>query len=89
LTAAQGIDNLIPTIGGENMSSTNTQIRRCGNGLALRLSKPLAKAAGVAYGTRVRVVAKPGRIVIETQIEPTLEEMLAAFDPLRHAGEAM
>ena len=29
------------------------------------------------------------RIVIEIDVEPTLDQMLAAFDPKRHAGEAM
>jgi antitoxin MazE len=71
------------------VSVTNSQISTWGNGLALRLTKPLAKAAGVVDGTRVRIVAKPGRIVVEVQSEPTLEEMLAAFDPQRHGGEVM
>jgi antitoxin MazE len=71
------------------MPATNTQISAWGNGLALRLTKPMAQAAGVAEGTRVRVSVKPGRIVIETDTEPTLEQMLSSFDPKRHGGEAM
>lgn len=71
------------------MASTSAQISAWGNGLALRLTKPMAKLAGVAEGSRVRVSAKPGRIVIETDAEPTLEQMLAEFDPVRHAGELM
>ena len=71
------------------MSSVRGQISTWGNGLAVRISKPLAKAAGVDNGTLVRIVAKPGRLVIETQLEPTLEELLQAFDPKRHGGEAM
>jgi antitoxin MazE len=71
------------------MSTSHSQIGAWGNGLALRLTKPMAKAAGVTAGTRVRIVAKPGRIVIEADTEPTLEAMLAAFDPNRHGGEAM
>ncbi len=71
------------------MSTTVSQISVWGNGLALRLTKPLARAAGVAEGTTVRVTAKPGRIVIEAESEPTLDEMLARFDPAKHAGEAM
>jgi antitoxin MazE len=71
------------------VSTSNSQISTWGNGLALRLTKPLAKAAGMTEGTRVRVVAKPGRIVIEAQTEPTLAAMLMAFDPQRHGGEAM
>ena len=32
---------------------------------------------------------RPSRVVIETEAEPTLEQMLAAFDPKKHGGEAM
>jgi antitoxin MazE len=71
------------------MAAASTQINTWGNGLALRLTKAMAKAAGVSEGTRVRVSAKPGRIVIETEVEPTLEQMLASFDPKRHGGEVM
>ena len=71
------------------MSASTSQISVWGNGLALRLTKPMAKAAGVREGTRVRVVTTPGRIVIEADAEPTLDAMLVAFDPERHSGEAM
>lgn len=71
------------------MSTSHSQISAWGNGLALRLTKPMAKAAGVSEGTRVRIVAEPGRIVIEAESEPTLEAMLAAFDSKRHGGESM
>jgi antitoxin MazE len=49
----------------------------------------MAKAAGVEKGTPVRVTVKPGRIVIEAKTEPTLEQMLAAFDSEKHGGESM
>lgn len=71
------------------MSSTVSQISAWGNGLALRLTKPMAKTAGVTDGTPVRVIVKPGRIVIESETEPSLEQMLAAFDPVKHGGEVM
>lgn len=71
------------------MSSTVSQISAWGNGLALRLTKPMAKAAGVVDGTPVRVTVQPGRIVIESETEPDLEQMLAAFDPVKHGGEIM
>lgn len=71
------------------MSTTASQISVWGNGLALRLTKPMAKIAGVAEGSPVRVIVKPGRIVIESETEPSLEQMLAAFDPMKHGGEAM
>ena len=71
------------------MSMSTSQISVWGNGLALRLTKPMAKAAGVTEGTAVRVMVQPGRIVIEADTEPTLEQMLAAFNPKKHGGEAM
>lgn len=71
------------------MSSIASQISVWGNGLAVRLTKPMAKAAGVVKGTPVRIIVKPGRIVIESETEPTLEQMLAAFDPAKHGGELL
>lgn len=71
------------------MSTSAGQISAWGNGLAFRLTKPMAKVAGVAEGSPVRVTVKPGRIIIETETEPTLEQMLAAFDPKKHGGEVM
>ena len=71
------------------MSTSLGQISAWGNGLAFRLTKPMAKVAGVAEGSPVRVTVKPGRIIIEAETEPTLEQMLAAFDPKKHGGEVM
>lgn len=70
--------------------AVTSNINQWGNGLAVRLGKLIAKTAGVQAGTPVRIVAQPGRIVIEAaSLEPTLDEMLEAFDPKRHAGEVM
>ena len=71
------------------MSTSAGQISAWGNGLAFRLTKPMAKTAGVTDGTPVRVMVKPGRIIIESETEPTLEQMLAAFNPKKHGGEVM
>ena len=65
-------------------------VTRWGNGLAVRLNKAVANAAGVKDGTPVRISVKRGRIIVEAaEREPTLNEMLAAFDAKRHGGEAM
>lgn len=65
-------------------------INQWGNSLAVRLSKSIVQAAGVADGTHVRIIAQPGRIIIEkAEHELSLDEMLAAFDPKRHRGEVM
>lgn len=71
------------------MITSTARIGAWGNGLALRLTKPMAQTAGVAYGSPVRVTVEPGRIVIDTELEPTMDQMLAAFDPQKHGGEAM
>jgi antitoxin MazE len=71
------------------MSTTVSQISAWGNGLALRITKPMAKTAGVADGSPVRVIVQPGRIIIESDTEPSLDHMLAMFDPKRHGGEVM
>lgn len=71
------------------MSSSVGRIRAWGNGLALRLTKPMADAAGVKEGSPVRISVEPGRIVIEIEAKPTLAQMLAVFDPKKHGGEVM
>lgn len=69
--------------------AVEASINQWGNGLAVRLTKSVAKTAGVTAGTPVRIVAQPGRIIVETaEKEPTIEDMLASFDPQRHSGEA-
>ena len=65
-------------------------VTQWGNGLAVRLNKAVANAAGVKDGTPVRISVRRGRIIVEaTDREPTLAAMLAAFDAKKHAGEAM
>lgn len=71
------------------MSTSAARISICRNSLALRLTKPMVRIAGVAEGSHVRVTVKPGCIVIETEAEPTLDQMLATFDPKKHGGEVM
>lgn len=71
------------------MSTTTSQINTWGNGLAFRLTRQMAKAAGVKEGTRVRVTVKPGQIVLQADERPTLAQMLAEFDPAIHGGEVM
>ena len=71
-------------------NTVDTSINQWGNGLAVRLNKAVATAAGVEDGTRVRITVQRGRIIVETVDQlPSLEAMLAAFDPVRHGGEVM
>ena len=61
-----------------------------GTSLGLRITKAVAKVAGVEASSQVTITAQPGRIVIESVAKrDTLEDMLARFDPVRHGGEAM
>ena len=61
-----------------------------GTSLGLRITKAVARVAGVEADSRVTITAEPGRIVIESVPQrPNLEAMLAHFDPQRHGGEAM
>ena len=70
--------------------AVESAINQWGNSLAVRLSKSIVKTAGVSEGTQVRIIAQRGRIIVETaEHEPSLDEMLAAFDPKRHCGEVM
>jgi antitoxin MazE len=70
--------------------TVDASINQWGNGLAVRINKTVAKAAGVAEGTPVHISAEPGRIVIETaEKKPSLEEMLMAYDRDLHGGELM
>ena len=61
-----------------------------GTSLGLRITKAIARAAGVEANSQVTITAQPGRIVIESvPARPSLEDMLARFDPKRHGGEVM
>ena len=66
-------------------------IDQCGgSGLAVRLNKTVAKAAGIVDGTPVRIVVEPGRIIIETKLKKrSLDDMLQAFSLEQHGGELM
>ena len=68
----------------------DSSINQWGNGLAVRLNKAVAKTAGVAEGTPVRIFAEPGRITIEiTEKMKSLDDMLQAFSLELHGGELM
>ena len=68
----------------------DTTINQWGKGLAVRLNKSVAKAAGVAEGTPVHIVAEPGRIIIEAMVKKkSLDDMLLAFSLELHGGELM
>ena len=76
------------------MSTTEFQtkgvVRPWGNGLAVRFAKAVVATSGMTVDSPVKIIAQPGRIIIEAQNTGlSLDQMLDKFDPLRHGGEVM
>jgi antitoxin MazE len=72
-------------------AETVLDIKQWGNNLGVRLPQAVARAANLHCDQRVRIAVEGGRIVITpvAGVTPTLDEMIAAFDPVRHGGEVM
>jgi antitoxin MazE len=66
-------------------------IQQWGNGLGIRITAPVAKAARFARGLPVSVEVVEGGVFIRTAGQPklTLAQKLKAFDPALHGGEVM
>ena len=66
-------------------------VREWGNGLGVRITAPVAKAARFARGLPVTVEVVDGGIFVRAAGKPrlTLAQKLKAFDPTIHGGEAM
>jgi antitoxin MazE len=66
-------------------------IQQWGNGLGIRITAPIAKAARFARGLPVSVEVVEGGVFIRTAGQPklTLAQKLKAFDPVLHGGEVM
>lgn len=64
-------------------------VQQWGNGLAVRLTAPVARAAGVVQGATVTVeVVDEGVLLRVTgKARRTLAQKLRAFDPAVHGGE--
>ncbi|MDP2679878.1 MAG: PbsX family transcriptional regulator [Rhodoferax sp.] len=62
-----------------------------GNGLAVRITAPVAKAARFAQGSPIRIEVVEGGVLLRAVGEPklTLAQKLKAFDPAVHGGDAM
>ena len=69
---------------------TSAAVRVWGNGLGVRLTKPVVEGSGVTEDAPVSITVQMGRIIIEPlQRKPHLSSMLAAFNPQRYGSEAM
>ncbi|MBC7434231.1 MAG: PbsX family transcriptional regulator [Rubritepida sp.] len=64
-------------------------IQEWGNGLAVRLTAPIARAARLAQGTSVSVEVVDEGVLLRVTGKPklTLAQKLKAFDPVKHGGE--
>jgi antitoxin MazE len=71
--------------------TTNQTIQAWGNGLGVRITAPIAKAAHFAQGQPIVLEVVDGGILIRTVgvAKLTLAQKLKAFDPNLHAGEVM
>ena len=61
-------------------SSTNTEISKWGNSLALRIPKAVASEVNLSEGSEVTIAAVDGRLVITpvTDLRYKLDELLSA-----------
>lgn len=66
-------------------------VQEWGNGLAVRITAPVAKAARFARGLPITVEVVEGGLFVRAAGKPklTLAQKLKAFDPDVHGGEAM
>jgi antitoxin MazE len=73
------------------MTKAVLAIKQWGNNLGVRLPAAVAKAAHLHVDQRVRISVKDCAIVIRPveDAEPTLDQRLARFNPVRHGGEVM
>ncbi|CAN7652263.1 PbsX family transcriptional regulator [Variovorax sp. LjRoot175] len=66
-------------------------IQEWGNGLGVRITAPIAKAAHFARGLPITVEVVEEGVLLRPAGRPrlTLAQKLKAFDPQKHGGEAM
>jgi antitoxin MazE len=71
--------------------SVEQTVQEWGNGLAVRITAPVAKAARFTRGLPIKVEVVDGGVFLRTVGEPklTLAQKLKAFDPAIHGGEVM
>lgn len=71
------------------MAEAVLKIKQWGNNLGIRLPAQLAREANLHAGQPVRVSVEGDQVVIApiNDSQLTLEQRLAAFDPVRHGGE--
>ena len=73
------------------MSEVTLDIKQWGNNLGVRLPAAIAREAHLHVHQRVRISVADGLITIApvTDVDLTLAQRLACFNPARHGGEVM
>jgi antitoxin component of MazEF toxin-antitoxin module len=66
-------------------------IQEWGNGLGVRITLPVAKAAHLTQGMPISVEVVKNGVLLRVVGKPrlSLSQKLKAFDPLKHGGEVM
>ena len=75
----------------ETMVKVEMTVQEWGNGLGVRITAPVARAARLARGTPITVEVVDGGVFLRPAGKPrlTLAQKLKAFDPHVHGGEVM
>lgn len=71
--------------------SVEQTVQEWGNGLAVRITAPVAKAARFTRGLPIKVEVVEGGVFLRItgKAKLTLAQKLKAFDPSMHGGEIM
>lgn len=71
--------------------SVDQVVQEWGNGLGVRITAPVAKAARFSRGLQIKVEVVEGGVLLRAVGKPrlTLAQKLKRFDPAVHGGEAM
>lgn len=75
----------------EPMMKVDMTVQEWGNGLGIRITAPVARAARLARGTPITVEVVDGGVFLRPTGRPklTLAQKLKTFDPILHSGEVM
>lgn len=74
-----------------NQAEAILAIKQWGNNIGVRIPQSIARTAHLHRDQRVKITVEKGCVKI-TPVDtgtPSLEEMIASFDPARHGGEVM
>lgn len=66
-------------------------VQKWGNGLTVRITDQVARAAHIRRGTLIQLEVVEGGVFLRTagKARLTLAQKLKAFEPAKHRGEAM